>query len=117
MKRIISLILASVLLLGCVFTLASCSNVSASYSKKINKAAESGDCITYEQVKEDLGEDAVDITLLKSGAIIAVKGCRSISDIEEKIKSGKTVKGIVITVAFGNATKAEYKEITNSDLK
>ena len=40
MNKIISMILVCALLLGCVFAFASCSNISESYAKKINKAAE-----------------------------------------------------------------------------
>ncbi len=114
MKKIVSLALVLVLALA---MLVSCGNISEGYAKKINKAAEDKDYYTYEQVLEDLGDDAVDATFLKTGVIIAVKGCDSLEDIKEKLEDGKTVKGIVVTVAAGKATAAEYTEITEDDLK
>ena len=114
MKKILSLALLLALTL---MMLVSCGNISESYAKKINNAAEKGEHYTYEEVLEDLGDDAVDATFLKSGLIIAVKGCDSVEDIEEKLEDGKTLKGIVVTVAVGKATFAEYKEINEETLK
>lgn len=116
MKRIISALIVCVLLVGSVFALCSCSNISDAYAKKINDAAEKGEHYTYEQVLEDLGENAVDITFLKGGVIIAVDGCKSVDDITEKLDNDETVKGIVVTLLAGKATKAVYKEISKSDL-
>ena len=117
MKKIISLALVCVMLMGCVFALASCGKISESYAEKINKAAEKGKHYTYEEVMEDLGDNAIDITLLKNGIIVAVKGCETVDDVKAKIDEGKTVKGIVVVVALGKATSATYKEITEDDLK
>lgn len=111
--KIISLTLALVCICG-VF--AACGNISQSYADKVNKAAEKDEHITYTEVLEDLGEDAIDITLLKSGVIIAVKGCSTVDDIKAKLDDGKTVKGIVVTVVGGKAISAEYREITNNDV-
>ena len=114
MKKIISLILVAVLL---VCTLASCSNISESYAEKINEAAKEKDYYTYEEVKDDLGDDIVDITVAGNGVIIAVKGCASVEDINTKLENGDTVKGIVVTVVLGKATGAAYREIKAEDLK
>ena len=116
MKRIVSFALVIMLALT---MLVSCGSVSERYAKKINKAAEKGDKYTYEQVMKDLGDYAVDLTseYTHTGCIIAVKGCDSFEDIEEKIEEGKTIKGIVITFAVGKATFAEYKEINEETLK
>ena len=114
MKKIISLILVAVLL---VCTLASCSNISESYAEKINSAAKEKDYYTYEEVKDDLGDDIVDITIAGNGVIIAVKGCASVEDINAKLENGDTVKGIVVTVVLGKATGAAYREIKAEDLK
>ena len=114
MKKIISLILVAVLL---VCTLASCSNISESYAEKINEAAKEKDYYTYEEVKDDLGDDIVDITIAGNGVIIAVKGCSSVEDINAKLENGDTVKGIVVTVVLGKATGAAYREIKAEDLK
>ena len=120
MKKIISMTLVCVLLLGCVFAFASCSNISESYAKKINKAAEADKHYTYEDVKKDLGEDVVDVTvsLLGStnGILVAVKGVSSLDELEDKLDDGKTVKGIIVTIVNNKATKAVYKEITEDDL-
>ncbi len=110
--KIVSMILV-VVLLGAL--LASCTNVSQAYADKINDAAEKKEHITYDQVLEDLGENAIDVTFLKSGVIIAVDGCKTLEDLEDKLEAGETVKGIVVTVAAGKATAAIYKEISEED--
>ena len=117
MKRIISLVLTAVLLLGCVSVFASCGKISRSYADKINKAYEDREPLTYTEVKEHLGDDVADLTFLESGVIIAVKGCDSWEDIEEMLNDGKTVKGLYVVFALGKATGAEYREITLSDKK
>ena len=113
MKKILALVLA----LSFVFMFASCGKISESYAKKINAAAEKGEHYTYDQVVEDLGDNAIEIALLGTGVVIAVKGCESVSDIKEKIEDGKTVKGIVVTMFANKATAASYREITEKDLK
>ena len=79
-------ILMSLVLFLCLFTLCSCSKVSASYAKKINKAAENNEHYTVEQVREDLGDEAIDLNLLVGGAIIAVKGVSSLDELEDKLQ-------------------------------
>ena len=119
MKRIFSMILACVLLFGCMCALASCSNVSQSYADKINEKAEAKENLTYEDVMEDLGKDAVDLTAevlgFRAGAIYAVKGCSTWEEIQAKIDAGETVKGVVVTILNGKATAAAYKEITEKE--
>ena len=112
--KAIAFMLVSVML---VFALASCGKISESYADKINKAAEKGEHYTYDQVVEDLGENAVEIAIAGTGVVVAVKDCDSLEDIQEKLEDGKKVKGIVVTMAFGKATGAKYKEITAEDLK
>lgn len=116
MKKVISAFLSLVLLAGMIFTLASC-NISESYAEKINKAAEADEHFTYEEVLEDLGEDAIDITILKTGVVIAVKGCSTLDELEDKLDNGDKVEGIVVTMVAGKATGAKYKSITEDDLK
>ena len=113
MKRILALVLA----LSLVFMLVSCGKISESYAKKINAAADKGEHYTYDQVVEDLGDNAIEIAFLGTGVVIAVKGCESVEDIKEKIEDGKTVKGIVVTMLANKAMSATYKEITEDDLK
>ena len=120
MKKVLKLSSLLLVLVAC-FTLASCSKISEGYAKKINKAAEKEDYITYEQVEKALGDDAVfvGVELLGSanGVVIGVKGCDDLDDIQEKLEEGKKVKGIVIAIVNNKATGAEYKEITKDDLK
>lgn len=119
MKKIISMVLVCVLLVGSMLALVSCSNISESYAEKINKAAEAKEYITYSQVKEDLGEDIVDLTATilgsTNGVIIAVKGCANLDELEDKLDNGEKVEGIVVTILNSNATKAVYKEISEED--
>lgn len=105
-----------------VLTLASCSKVSQKYADKINEAADAGEPLTFTEVKEDLGDEAIWIGTgeqisLASGVIIAVKGCESVEEIEAQIDEGKTVKGLIVTVLANKATGAKYTEITEEDLK
>ena len=103
-------------LLG-VLVLAACSNVTEKYAEKINKAAAEKEYYTVEQVREDLGDEAVEILVLNTGVIVAVKGCTSLDEIKAKIDEGKDVKGIIVTVALGKVTGAKYQVITQDDLK
>lgn len=120
MKKIVSAILVCVLMLGVVLSLASCSKISESYADKINKAAEKDEHYTYSEVMEDLGKNAVDLTLNvlnnHNGAIVAAKGCESLEEINEKLEAGEEVKGIVVVILNNKATSAEYKVITEEDV-
>lgn len=114
--RITSLLLVITM---AVFMFAACGKISQSYADKINKAAEKDEHMTYSEVKDDLGEDVVDLTVTiigsTNGALIAVDDCDSWDDIEEKLEEGKTVKGLYVTIVNNKATKAEYREITTND--
>ena len=116
--RITSLLLVITM---AVFMFASCGKISQSYADKINKAADKDEHMKYADVKEDLGDDVADLTITvmgsTNGVLIAVKGCDSWDDIEDKIDEGKTVKGLYVTILNGKATKAEYREITANDKK
>ena len=120
MKKVLKLSSLLLVLVAC-FTLASCSKISEGYAKKINKAAEKEDYITYEEVEKALGDEAVfvgvEVLGSANGVVVAVKGCDSLEDIQAKLDEGKTVKGITIAILNSKATKAEYKEITKDDLK
>ena len=115
MKKIISMLLVCVLLACSMLALVSCGNISESYADKINKAADKKEHYTYDQVIKDLGDEAIDITAAGSGVIIAIKGVTSLDELEDKLDEGKAIKGIIVTLAFGKATKAVYKEITEDD--
>ena len=116
--RIISLVLL-LALVASVFV--GCSNATESYAEKINNAAKENKHYTYQDVIEDLGDEAIDITAdlfgSVNGVIIAVQGCKSMDEIEDKIDDGKDVKGVVIIIAGSKATSATYKVITEDDLK
>ena len=62
MKRFLKWLGAGI---GCLslFLLVACSNVSAKYADKINKAAKDGEAITLDQVRKDLGDDRVEIII------------------------------------------------------
>ena len=117
MKRIVSSILVCVLLLGVVCAFSSCSNVSAAYAEKVQKAADSNEHFTLAQVKEDLGDEAIELTVLGNGVVIAVKGCTSVEEIQAKLESGENVEGIIIGIALNKAVSAAYEKITEDDLK
>ena len=106
-------------LLAFVFTLAACSNVTQKYADKINKAVENGEHYTLAQVKEDLGDEAIDIIvpIINTGVVVAVKGCTSVDEIKAQLEAGKETKGLVIIIAGGEATSASYRVITEEDLK
>ena len=117
MKKILSALLVCVLLVGCVLSMASCSNVSESYAKKINKAADEKEHYTLDQVLEDLGDEAIKLVdpITNSGLVLAAKGCTTYEEIEEKWDKDEEVKGIVITFLAGKAMSAEYRVITDKD--
>ena len=116
MKKFFKWLAAGIATLSLVLLVA-CSNVNQKYADKINKAAKDGDPITLEQVRKDLGDDRAEIILLNSGVIISVKGCKSVDDIKKKLDDGKDVEGIVVTIALGKATAADYRKINTNDLK
>jgi hypothetical protein len=115
MKKFYALLVALVL----VLSLTSCSKVSQKYADKVNKAAEAGECYTLTQVKEDLGDEAIEIIVpvINTGVVIAVKGCESYDEIKAKLDEGKETKGIIVVIAGGEAKSAEYRVITEEDLK
>ena len=115
MKKLFAILVALVL----VVSLASCSKVSQKYADKVNEAAEAGECYTLAQVKEDLGDEAIEIIIpvINTGVVIAVKGCESYDEIKAQLDEGKETKGIIIVIAGGEAKSAEYRVITEEDLK
>ena len=119
MKKTLKLV--SLILVVAIFAtmLFSCSNATEDYAAKINEAAKAKESYTYAQVLDDLGDEAIDITVGKggyeSGIIIAVKGVTSEEDLKAKVDAGEKIDGIVITMALGKATGAVFKTIT-SDL-
>jgi len=119
MKKITKILALALLVVMCLTVLTACSNISQAYADKINKAAEKDKPLTYSEVLEDLGDNAIDIVvpIINTGVIIAAQGCESLEDLNAKLDEGKTVKGIVVTIAGGEAVKAEYKVLTKEDTK
>ncbi len=111
MKKIYAILVALVL----VLSLTSCGKINEKYADKVNEAAEAGEHYTYDQVMDDLGDNAVWVgaELLGShnGVIYAVKGCKTWDEIEDKLDEGKTVKGIIVTILNNKAVSAKYSEI------
>ena len=73
----------------------------------------------FNQVKEDLGDEAIEIIIpvINTGVVIAVKGCESYDEIKAQLEEGKETKGIVVVITGGQAASAEYRVITEEDLK
>lgn len=111
MKKLFAIVAALVL----VLSLASCGKINEKYADKVNEAAEAGEHYTYDQVMDDLGDNAVwvgaEILGSHNGVIYAVKGCKTWDEIEDKLDEGKTVKGIIVTIANNKAISAKYSEI------
>ena len=117
MKKITKILALALLVVLCLTALTACSNISQAYADKINKAAEKDKPLTYSEVLEDLGDNAIDIVvpIINTGVIIAAQGCESLEELNAKLEEGKQVKGIVVTIAGGEAVKAEYKVLTKED--
>ena len=107
-----------------LLVLVSCkgSHISQSYADKINKAAEEGNHITYEEVKKALGDYGVDNTTLGTGTMYAIKGCKNDLSSQlkfiEKIADKPDTKISVITINFvgGKATSAVFASGKASDV-
>ena len=80
-------ILMTFIMIFSVVLLASCSNVTQSYADKINTAAENKEYYAYADVLEDLGDEAIDMTFLKTGIVVAVKGVTSEEELKAKIET------------------------------
>ena len=108
-------ILMTLVLVFSLVILCSCSKVSESYAKKINKAAEKNEHYAYQEVIDDLGDEAIDMTVYGTGLIVAVKGVESEEDLDELMES-EEVKGILIAVVGKKAIKAYYGEINEETI-
>ena len=119
MKKTLKLISIMLVLVALCSMVVACSNVSQGYADKINQAAKDGEAYTLEQISEDLGDEAIKIIapVINTGVVVAVKGCTTLDEIQEKIDAGKDVKGIIIAIAGNKAISAEYRVITAEDLK
>ena len=117
MKKILALIMVCILT---VAVLTSCSNVSASYAEKVNKAASEKQHFTYADVVEDLGDEAIPMVVgtagYESGLIIAVKGVTTEEELEALVDSGEKIEGLIVVVTIGKATSAKYGAIDEDDI-
>ena len=115
MKKFTKILAVALLAIMCLTVLTACSNISESYAEKINVAAAKDEHLDYLDVLNDLGENAIDITIAKTGVIIAAQGCTSLEELNAKLEAGETVKGIVVTLFAGKALSAEYKVLSSED--
>ena len=109
-------ILMTLVLVFSLVMLCSCSKVNQKYADKVNAAAENKEHYTYQQVLDDLGDEAIDMTAYGTGLIVAVKGVESEEDLESKITEKEEIKGILIAVLGKKAIKAYYGEITEETI-
>ena len=101
-----------------VIVLTSCSNVTKSYSEKINNAYSEHSSMKYDDVKKDLGDECIDLTKDQSGLIIAVKGMTAANYKEKLEKASSTEKFdfLSITVVKGECQHAYFAEATATDI-
>ncbi|MBR6071255.1 MAG: hypothetical protein IKP77_00300 [Acholeplasmatales bacterium] len=119
MKKIRRILVGLALVFVALITLASCSKVSQSYADKINKAAENGENYTVETVRSDLGDEAIEVLVLNTGVIAAVKGYNK-DNYKEKLDAADEntkFEFIVITFVAGKATAAAYNSGTAAQVK
>lgn len=89
--------------------------VSEGYVSKVEKAAESGERLTYSEVIKDLGEATIKGGAtgdFATGVFVWVKGCDSAAEANEKLEAGKKVEALYITFAAGKAVSASWDEYT-----
>lgn len=120
MKLFKRIIIGLTICFAFLITLASCSNVSKSFADKINESYQNGNALTYESVKDSLGEECIDLTKDKgqSGLIYAVKGLTA-GNYKEKLSDAKMddkYEFITITLVQGKCTYAYYQNGTRADL-
>ncbi len=119
MKKIVSLLLICILMIG---LLASCAN--ASLAKKINKAADENDPMTYEEVLEALGKNVINETMetagKRNGKLLVLRGVKNDIDYRgavDKIMSGDSVRGIIVVIENDVAVKAVAGKLNKNSLK
>ena len=100
-------------LLFAVVGFVGCSKVSQSYADKINEAADKEEYYTFDEVMEDLGDEAQDYTGTlfgspRAGFIYAIKGVTTKEEFEELRDSEEPTECLIIVIANGKATSAKY---------
>ena len=118
MKNFKRVLLSLVLVFVALIALASCSKVSQSYADKINNNYQNKtNIVTYEEAKEALGDECIDITVAKTGKLVAVKGLNK-DNYKEKLQAADAdtkFSFIVITVVQGNCSNALYASGTANE--
>ena len=117
MKKIVSLLLVCILMVG---VLSSCGGIFV--ANKINKAAEAGQPISYEDALDKLGNNVLDLTDVdengkRNGYLVRINGVKDQEDYVQfinTINSGKSKNGIIVTIADGKATAAESGKLNKS---
>ena len=124
MKKIISIILICVLILGIVAAGLFVFFRNDILAKKINKAAEANTPMSYEEVKDVLGKRVIDVTEdvsgERNGNLIVLNRVKNEIDFRtavDKMENGKTVKGIVVVIENGKAVKAVAGKLNFDSLK
>ncbi len=119
MKKLAKLLSIALTLVLCASIFVGCSKVSQSYADKINNAAKDGNHLTYEKVMKDLGDGVTGLAGglpgHETGAVTAVKGCKTAEEALEKTLSGEAYEAIIVTFLNGKATFAEYVKVEAKD--
>ena len=127
MKKLRNIFIAMAACFAFVFALASCSGskVSKDYADKINNSFSAGTLITYEEAKNALGNECIDVTDGgQNGLLVAVKGVTN-ENYKEKLNiqdANTKYDYIVITIVQGKCQRALFatgpaSEINNSLIK
>lgn len=114
MKRLLKCVSVAAMVIGLMF-LFSCSKTDHAYEKRINEfvelvntSAEKGKPITLNAVKTKLGEDIIEVLILNSGYVIAIKDCKTYDELKVKYYLGEDIEGIFVSIQDGKAVFAKY---------
>ena len=101
-----------------IFVLAACSKITKSYADKINDSYQNKSPLKYEDVKNELGDECIDVTTNKNGRLVAIKGVNSSNYLEKLQKASIDEKFdfISITVVNGDCTYALYATGTTGEV-
>lgn len=111
MKKFAQVMAVVMLVVMSLALLVSC-GVSEKTAEKINNAAKNKDTImSVDDVKKLCGGDpTADLSVLGTGFLVWVNGCKNLDEVNAKIEDGKTVKALYVSIAGGKATGAVYQD-------